>query len=130
MCLIFFVKQKTAYEMRISDWSSDVCSSDLQPASRARHLRDSPRPDRRSPGRPAVAERQPGRSHHRTCRRARPRPQADGTGRYKHRIAPWGSHSRGPDSARNSVGSGKMVSDSVDLGGSLCIKKKTATEKT
>src|SRR3546814_7298966 len=28
--LIFFFKQKTAYEMRISDWSSDVCSSDLQ----------------------------------------------------------------------------------------------------
>src|SRR3546814_5113277 len=27
--LVFFVKQKTAYEMRISDWSSDVCSSDL-----------------------------------------------------------------------------------------------------
>src|SRR3546814_3404442 len=27
--LIFFFKQKTAYEMRISDWSSDVCSSDL-----------------------------------------------------------------------------------------------------
>src|SRR3546814_6802536 len=38
MCLIvfvsffccFFFKQKTAYEMRISDWSSDVCSSDLR----------------------------------------------------------------------------------------------------
>src|SRR3546814_6907561 len=30
MCfVIFFFKQKTAYEMRISDWSSDVCSSDL-----------------------------------------------------------------------------------------------------
>src|SRR3546814_2615836 len=30
MCfLFFFFKQKTAYEMRISDWSSDVCSSDL-----------------------------------------------------------------------------------------------------
>src|SRR3546814_4916540 len=28
-CLFFFFKQKTAYEMRISDWSSDVCSSDL-----------------------------------------------------------------------------------------------------
>src|SRR3546814_959485 len=27
--LIFFFKQKTAYELRISDWSSDVCSSDL-----------------------------------------------------------------------------------------------------
>src|SRR3546814_16833214 len=29
MMIIFFYKQKTAYEMRISDWSSDVCSSDL-----------------------------------------------------------------------------------------------------
>src|SRR3546814_1186284 len=28
-CVFFFFKQKTAYEMRISDWSSDVCSSDL-----------------------------------------------------------------------------------------------------
>src|SRR3546814_12694891 len=27
--IVFFFKQKTAYEMRISDWSSDVCSSDL-----------------------------------------------------------------------------------------------------
>src|SRR3546814_3176290 len=31
MCVaLFFFKQKTAYEMRISDWSSDVCSSDLR----------------------------------------------------------------------------------------------------
>src|SRR3546814_5076104 len=30
ICVVFFFKQKTAYEMRISDWSSDVCSSDLQ----------------------------------------------------------------------------------------------------
>src|SRR3546814_8226643 len=29
MIFVFFFKQKTAYEMRISDWSSDVCSSDL-----------------------------------------------------------------------------------------------------
>src|SRR3546814_8165133 len=29
MIYVFFFKQKTAYEMRISDWSSDVCSSDL-----------------------------------------------------------------------------------------------------
>src|SRR3546814_21147224 len=36
MCLLyvcFFFKQKTAYEMRISDWSSDVCSSDLLDAT-------------------------------------------------------------------------------------------------
>src|SRR3546814_10522721 len=53
MCYVFFFfKQKTAYEMRISDWSSDVCSSDLrrfahrlqkkayprQPFALARHL--------------------------------------------------------------------------------------------
>src|SRR3546814_4282261 len=30
MFFVFFFKQKTAYEMRISDWSSDVCSSDLR----------------------------------------------------------------------------------------------------
>src|SRR3546814_344610 len=36
--LFFFFKQKTAYEMRISDWSSDVCSSDLLNA--ACHSRD------------------------------------------------------------------------------------------
>src|SRR3546814_8907587 len=40
----FFFKQKTAYEMRISDWSSDVCSSDLarpQPAHRRKGARSS-----------------------------------------------------------------------------------------
>src|SRR3546814_6235826 len=35
----FFFKQKTAYEMRISDWSSDVCSSDLRPVDE-RHRQD------------------------------------------------------------------------------------------
>src|SRR3546814_6676175 len=33
LCSVFIFKQKTAYEMRISDWSSDVCSSDLQALS-------------------------------------------------------------------------------------------------
>src|SRR3546814_5595519 len=35
--LFFFFKQKTAYEMRISDWSSDVCSSDLALGLMARY---------------------------------------------------------------------------------------------
>src|SRR3546814_15800238 len=50
--MIFFFKQKTAYEMRISDWSSDVCSSDLR-QRRARRLDLPLRPtlDRRSAGR-------------------------------------------------------------------------------
>src|SRR3546814_2258671 len=60
-CCVFFFKQKTAYEMRISDWSSDVCSSDLRrdaeaarrdaglyPAAQAVRY-----PDREIPGPPA-----------------------------------------------------------------------------
>src|SRR3546814_503535 len=45
--VFFFFKQKTAYEMRISDWSSDVCSSDLVPALGRR------RAPRRTPSRSA-----------------------------------------------------------------------------
>src|SRR3546814_7546319 len=62
---VFFFKQKTAYEMRISDWSSDVCSSDLgqcnAPArgrSRARQL-DEYRPHLRGAALLAAAEDQP-----------------------------------------------------------------------
>src|SRR3546814_8100849 len=42
VCVVcfFFFKQKTAYEMRISDWSSDVCSSDLSVIQKV--LRDGP----------------------------------------------------------------------------------------
>src|SRR3546814_6792521 len=37
--VFFFLKQKTAYEVRISDWSSDVCSSDLPPVGCPFHTR-------------------------------------------------------------------------------------------
>src|SRR3546814_7493166 len=36
LSVVFFFKQKTAYELRISDWSSDVCSSDLSSPSSER----------------------------------------------------------------------------------------------
>src|SRR3546814_6480754 len=49
VCLVFFFKQKTAYEMRISDWSSDVCSSDL-PLPRAPTLLSERTPDREREG--------------------------------------------------------------------------------
>src|SRR3546814_16999659 len=71
-CCFFFFKQKTAFEMRISDWSSDVCSSDL--ACRPAH-RDARRaiPARRDPG--GVAGRRAGargvRVRRCRCRRAR-----------------------------------------------------------
>src|SRR3546814_3550820 len=41
MSSFFFFKQKTAYEVRISDWSSDVCSSDLRIAEEDLRLRGS-----------------------------------------------------------------------------------------
>src|SRR3546814_1447016 len=40
--IFFFFNQKTAYEMRISDWSSDVCSSDLAIAQRMKKLASKP----------------------------------------------------------------------------------------
>src|SRR3546814_2979649 len=70
-CLFFFFKQKTAYEMRISDWSSDVCSSDLttpevwfrqlpkyvQAAScRVARLRADPRSEERRVGKECVSK--------------------------------------------------------------------------
>src|SRR3546814_3198464 len=58
--VVFFFKQKTAYEMRISDWSSDVCSSDLrdqqlrlidgQPGFRATDVQARQRKQRSAPG--------------------------------------------------------------------------------
>src|SRR3546814_10916440 len=47
-CFFFCFKQKTAYEMRISDWSSDVCSSDLDQRCRSRDA------SAQNAGRPAV----------------------------------------------------------------------------
>src|SRR3546814_5877644 len=52
MSAVFFVKQKTAYEMRISDWSSDVCSADLaQHGHRRLDRRPGGDPGRRAQGR-------------------------------------------------------------------------------
>src|SRR3546814_9902770 len=71
---VFFFKQKTAYEMRISDWSSDVCSSDLP--ERLHHLlRQAARThdldlalDRRHVGRHRSEERRVGKECVSTCR--------------------------------------------------------------
>src|SRR3546814_9160222 len=54
MGVIFFFKQKTAYEMRISDWSSDVCSSDL---GRTQARRIARRSARRADGLPDPVRR-------------------------------------------------------------------------
>src|SRR3546814_4797503 len=52
LLFFFFFKQKTAYEMRISDWSSDVCSSDLSvPPMPRKEFVDGPRAARLVSGR-------------------------------------------------------------------------------
>src|SRR3546814_14832911 len=94
MTLFFFFKQKTAYEMRISDWSSDVCSSDLPPAR-------------------ALWQR-------RTAAAAVARAFAGTAGRPRGRAAQAArSRAIGRASCR-----GKSVSVRVDLGGRSTIKKK------
>src|SRR3546814_9164976 len=68
--VLFFFKQKTAYEMRISDWSSDVCSSDLA-AARGRDRDGGTGPERPTLVRrtaPRSEERRVGKECVSTCR--------------------------------------------------------------
>src|SRR3546814_3328781 len=78
--MFFFFKQKTAYEMRISDWSSDVCSSDLRTRdgcpsfARRSGVQDGPTPPtrrcdaRRTRGDHRSEERRVGKECVSTCR--------------------------------------------------------------
>src|SRR3546814_6570169 len=101
----FFFKQKTAYEMRISDWSSDVCSSDLAALG---DLEDIGAQERKIDG--------DQKAEHRKCGRTAPAPQADGD-----EAGEQGIHDHGD---RKSVVEGKSVSVRVDHGGRRIIKQK------
>src|SRR3546814_7568749 len=76
VCCFFFFKQKTAYDMRISDWSSDVCSSDL---------RDLRQDHRAHLGRMDVAVRHPEFASDHGCRRAAQRHRSAETRRSEER---------------------------------------------
>src|SRR3546814_15017499 len=130
--VFFFFKQKTAYEMRISDWSSDVCSSDLADErrcatrlhSRARRSAEPARRMARPGGQRALGQFLP---EHRRDARSRLCPPAP---RRRHRLSDRGGGAdprrprRGPAAARKSAVSGKRGSVRVDLGGRRIIKKK------
>src|SRR3546814_2934600 len=58
--IVLFFKQSTAYELRISDWSSDVCSSDLQPGHLGHHLVRGGQCHHRAPDRLADSAVRPG----------------------------------------------------------------------
>src|SRR3546814_15494844 len=114
MGLFIFVKQKTAYEVRISDWSSDVCSSDLPRRAARRVIRPRRRDCCGSPRRL--------RARHPVRRRATdPRYRAASAARPVRVL-------RATD--RKSVGWGKSVSVRVDLGGSRIMKKKERVKVT
>src|SRR3546814_16897363 len=104
--LLLFFKQKTAYEMRISDWSSDVCSSDLRRAG-ARDPRRRQGGDRRcAPVRPL---RRPGRS----------RRSGEPGGRGRIAAAREEFHRRGTEGDRRqgSGGGGEGWGDAARIGG-------------
>src|SRR3546814_20258897 len=122
---MFFFKQKTAYEMRISDWSSDVCSSDLPRARRARRAFPGARRSAvcRRPSAAAWAWRRSGGACVRRDRRRRSMPSWRG----QRRIAGWGSGWGGQ--TRKSVVEGKRVLEGVDLGGLRLHNKKSKITK-
>src|SRR3546814_20550622 len=103
MGIIFFFKQRTAYEMRISDWGADVCSSDLPSGGRI------------SSGY--------GMRRHPILGYKRMHAGVDFAGGYGAPI-----HAATED--RKSVVSGKSVSVRVDPGGRRIIKKKKEIEPT
>src|SRR3546814_687242 len=111
--MFFLFKQKTAYEMRISDWSSDVCSSDLTGSRRTR---------RSSPARRAPVGRWSGGTR-RTAGRSREGRVARGSGRPARIRARGASRPACRRTDRKSVVEGKSVSVRVDLGGGRSIKK-------
>src|SRR3546814_17040429 len=107
VCYFFFFKQKTAYEMRISDWSSDVCSSDLhQPTCKPEHRAATDQHEHDD-----IQSRQ---TSHRGALVA-----------PEHQVT-----ARAGKLDRKSVVVGKRVSVRVDLGGSRIIKKKHNHQKT
>src|SRR3546814_13726340 len=107
--VVFFFKQKTAYEMRISDWSSDVCSSDLAHGATGINFTY------------FIQDPFTGLIRHLQCNLVAP----NGTN--------WGHYcDKEMDELldRKSVVWGKSVSVRVDLGGRRLMKKKTEERNT
>src|SRR3546814_3465740 len=129
LCFLFFFffKQNTAYEMRISDWSSDVCSSDLR---RRACPTSAPRRDRSVRSFRGVERRDRSVRSFRSGRSVRSGPASAVAGH-----AGWWPEGPGevvglrlPED-RKSVVSGKSVAVRVDLGCCRNIKKKKKTNK-
>src|SRR3546814_19185547 len=123
--MFFFFKQKTAYDMRISDWSSDVCSSDLSSRSANRGISLLPQI--------AFTAGQPTQTSRRRCFDAQTMPRAaisgwkiGGTGCARRGMCERAQSNRGVLKAedRQSRVEGKRVRGRVNLGGRRSIQTK------
>src|SRR3546814_18058622 len=129
LCILLF-KQKTAYEMRISDWSSDVCSSDLggeMPRQLGREQRASDRRAHR-PAHDASHTHQGPESCY--TRKEQPSDIAKGSAKDQHRSKNTACRARPKGEYRQSVVQGTRVSVRVDSGGPRTLKKKNTINTT
>src|SRR3546814_1183758 len=115
MFLIFYFKQKTSYELRISDWSSDVCSSDLVASSAS----TSPKPKKEVA--PSAATKAVAVASKPV--QAAPIPRKDVAPRIMHEVVP-DMFQPGKRTDRKGVGEGTSVSGGVSRGGRGIIKKE------
>src|SRR3546814_4812936 len=132
--MFFFFKQKTAYEMRISDWSSDVCSSDLRRQRPTRNSRAS-RTDRgfqthaRRPWRGRAAPLRHSRNDRDTTARPPPSgPRASAPGRRTRRRPTPGApvhHRPAPRSEEHTSELTSLIRISYAI---ICLKKKKKQE--
>src|SRR3546814_17053601 len=114
--LFVVFKQKTAYEMRISDWSSDVCSSDLiPPAAIAAEAQNHPAPDASTAWTEAAEA---------LAIRQLLLAEAERLGIEAEAVADDEGNRLTDEEDRQSVASGKRESARVDIGGRRSIKKK------
>src|SRR3546814_14632902 len=131
LCFVVF-KRRTAYEVRISDWSSYVCSSDLARPADGRGPRGSSRRARRTSARAGASAAPPSPAAPAGAPDPGPRVAA---GSWRSATAPADRAGRAPGGRarpdrgpscggdRKTVGSGKSVQLRVDLGGCVDLQK-------
>src|SRR3546814_3677525 len=140
----FYIKQKTAYELRISDWSSDVCSSDLREGFKTRipsvrtaescgvaPLTNTEHHHGTDPAAESHQPRQPGRQGQRQARlrpqlpRA-PRQGSAGHGGQRRRVRGQARRVRGQRSEEQTSEHQSLMRNSYAL---FCLKEKKITHK-
>src|SRR3546814_11833107 len=126
---LFFVKQRTAYEMRISDWSSDVCSSDLDHPDAFDAALGRRGLEPRAADLIALDERHRAVITEVQAGQARRNEASKAIGAAKAQKDEATAQALMAEVDRKSVVEGKSVSVRVDLGGRRIIKKKTHHNK-